>query len=70
MLRSSGVPNSAPGWRSSARDGSSDPRWIETDAFWVWHFANAYETDETPEDRRVLIDFPWWSSLGFTVDEC
>ncbi len=50
------------------RDGSTDPRWIETDAFWVWHFANAYETGR-PDDRRVLIDFPWWSSLGFAVDQ-
>ena len=50
------------------RDGSGDPRWIETDAFWVWHFANAYETGE-PDDRRILIDFPWWSSLGFAVDQ-
>ena len=25
------------------RDGSSGPAWIHTDAFWVWHFANAYE---------------------------
>ena len=50
------------------RDGSGDPRWIKTDAFWVWHFANAYETGD-PDDRRILIDFPWWSSLGFAVDQ-
>ena len=48
------------------RDGSSAPMWIHTDAFWVWHFANAYElpaADGSPADNRIALDFPWWSSL-------
>ncbi len=49
------------------RDGTAPPRWIETDAFWVWHFANAYETGD-PGDPRVVVDFPWWSHLGFAVE--
>ncbi len=28
------------------RDGSSGPRWIHTEAFWVWHFANAFEVPD------------------------
>ncbi len=48
------------------RDGTGRPRWIETEAFWVWHFANAYETGEGI-DRRIVVDFPWWSALGFAV---
>jgi carotenoid cleavage dioxygenase len=50
------------------RQGSGEPIWVETDAFWVWHFANAYETGE-PEDRRIVLDFPWWSTLGFGVKD-
>jgi carotenoid cleavage dioxygenase len=48
------------------KDGSGGPRWIETEAFWVWHFANAYETGASDE-LRIVIDFPWWSSLGFAI---
>ena len=48
------------------REGSAAPSWIETDAFWVWHFANAYET-VGPGGHRIVVDFPWWSSLGFAV---
>lgn len=29
-------------------------RWVETDAFWVWHFANAYADDD-----GIVVDFPW-----------
>jgi carotenoid cleavage dioxygenase-like enzyme len=50
------------------RDGSGGPRWIETEAFWVWHFANAYESG-APGDLRIVVDFPWWSSLGFGVEQ-
>jgi len=34
-------------------------RWFELPAFWVWHFANAYET----EDQRIVLDFPYHSTL-------
>ena len=50
------------------RNGSSGPRWIEIDAFWAWHFANAYETGDGG-DLRIVVDFPWWSSLGFAVEQ-
>jgi carotenoid cleavage dioxygenase-like enzyme len=44
------------------RDGSGPVRSFDTDAFWVWHFANAYEEEGT--DNRIVCDFPWWSTLG------
>jgi carotenoid cleavage dioxygenase-like enzyme len=50
------------------REGPGRPRWVETDAFWVWHFANAYETGAGP-GRRIVVDFPWWSALGFAVKD-
>jgi carotenoid cleavage dioxygenase-like enzyme len=52
------------------RDGSTKPVWIHTDAFWAWHFANAYEpkspstAGQPVDDGRIVLDFPWWSSLG------
>jgi carotenoid cleavage dioxygenase-like enzyme len=49
------------------RNGSAGPRWIETDAFWVWHFANAYETGNGA-DLRIIVDFPRWSSPGFVTN--
>jgi carotenoid cleavage dioxygenase-like enzyme len=33
--------------------------WIETDAFWCWHYANAWE-----EGGEIVTVFPWWSHLG------
>lgn len=30
---------------------ASQPVWFETDPFWIWHFANAYETDQ-----KLVID--------------
>ena len=52
------------------RNGSSGPMWIHTDAFWAWHFANAYELPSsaspgvTSDELRIVLDFPWWSTLG------
>jgi carotenoid cleavage dioxygenase-like enzyme len=52
------------------RDASAGVRWIQSEAFWVWHFANAYElpssraTNSPTADLRIALDFPWWSSLG------
>jgi carotenoid cleavage dioxygenase-like enzyme len=37
-------------------------RWIETDAFWCWHYANAWQ-----EGGEIVTCFPWWSHLGFGV---
>lgn len=42
------------------RDGTEPTRWIETDAFWVWHFGNARDNGNTIE-----IEFPKWTSPGF-----
>ena len=36
------------------RDGSGTVRWAHTDAFWAWHYANAYEDGD-----RIHLDFPW-----------
>ena len=59
------------------RDGSCGPMWIHTEAFWAWHFANAYEltSSESPgvtsDEPRIVLDFPWWSTLrlGLAGDE-
>lgn len=36
------------------RDGTSPTRWVHGDAFWAWHYANAFE-----ESGRINLDFPW-----------
>lgn len=41
----------------SRSDGSV--RWIDTDAFWVWHFANAFV-----DDNEIVVDFPWISRFS------
>jgi carotenoid cleavage dioxygenase-like enzyme len=41
------------------RDGGGPNSTFDLDAFWAWHFANAFEAD-----GRITVDFPWWSSLG------
>jgi carotenoid cleavage dioxygenase-like enzyme len=47
------------------RDGTANVRWIETDAFWAWHFANAFETGNPGRpEHRVILDFPWWNAIG------
>jgi carotenoid cleavage dioxygenase-like enzyme len=44
------------------RDGVGDPRWIDTDAFWVWHYGNAYDDGDT-----IQLHFPRWNLPGFLV---
>jgi carotenoid cleavage dioxygenase len=46
-----------------ARDGSAT-HWFEHDPYWVWHYANAYETNDT-----VRMDFPAWNVPGFLVPD-
>jgi carotenoid cleavage dioxygenase-like enzyme len=48
------------------RDGSA-VRWFSTDAFWLWHTANAY--DDTGADGRttVVLDYARWSTPGALV---
>ncbi|MFD6894089.1 carotenoid oxygenase family protein [Rhodococcus sp. NPDC060086] len=38
------------------RDGGT-VRWIDTDAFWVWHFANAFDNP----DGTVTVDYVEWT---------
>ena len=45
------------------RRGQAEPiRWIETDAFWCWHYANAWQ-----EGGEIVTVFPWWSHINFGV---
>ena len=46
------------------RDGSGPVRWIETDAYWVWHYANAFESGGT-----IAMDFPRWNAPGFLTPD-
>ncbi|MDI1287261.1 MAG: carotenoid oxygenase family protein [Reyranella sp.] len=44
------------------RDGVGEPRWIETDAFFQFHFANGFE-----EDGAIVVDlarYPDYSTIG------
>lgn len=41
------------------RDGGP-VRWTETDPFWVWHFANAYDDPS----GRVVVDYVQWAYPG------
>ena len=45
------------------RDGSA-VTWIETGAFWVWHFANAFEEIDANGATRVVVDYASWSALA------
>jgi carotenoid cleavage dioxygenase-like enzyme len=40
------------------RGGSREVRWVHTDAFWCWHYANAWQDGDT-----IVTCFPWWSHL-------
>lgn len=44
------------------RGQSRDVRWVHTDAFWCWHYANAWQ-----DGGEIVTSFPWWSHLGFGV---
>lgn len=44
--------------------GAAGIRWFETDAFWVWHFANAHE-EGSAGSGRIVVDYPHWSHPGF-----
>jgi carotenoid cleavage dioxygenase-like enzyme len=37
-------------------------RWVTADAFWCWHYANAWQ-----EGCEIVTVFPWWSHLGFAA---
>ena len=44
------------------RGSGGKTRWLETDAFWCWHYANAWQ-----EGGEIVTVFPWWSHLSFGV---
>ena len=46
-----------------ARDGSA-VRWFDSDAFWVWHFANAYEEQAADGTTTITVDYPCWTHPG------
>jgi carotenoid cleavage dioxygenase-like enzyme len=39
---------------------SADVRWIETDPFWCWHWANGWQ-----EGDEIVTGFSWWSDFSF-----
>ncbi len=43
------------------RDGNSDYRVFETDAFFSWHFCNGFE-----DGGKIVIDYIWINSIPFT----
>lgn len=45
------------------RDGGP-VRWTETDPFWVWHFANAFDG----EHGKVVVDYVQWAYPGGLAD--
>ncbi|MGZ4710624.1 MAG: carotenoid oxygenase family protein [Acidimicrobiales bacterium] len=47
------------------RTGSGAVRWIETEPFWVWHFANAFERVSDAGATEIVVDFTRWSRPGF-----
>jgi len=46
------------------RDGVGPVRWIHTEAFWVWHFANAFERITPTGGTEVVVDYTEWSRPG------
>lgn len=59
------------GTRVAAVDRSDGHvRWFDTEAFWVWHFANAHERVAADGSAEIVVDMPIWShpSMGL-VDE-
>lgn len=42
-----------------ARNGDGATTWIETDPWFVWHFANAFD-----DDGSIVVDFPWWEQFS------
>lgn len=48
------------------RDGGP-VRWVHTDPFWVWHFANAFDGDANAPD--VTVDYVEWTYPGGFADQ-
>jgi carotenoid cleavage dioxygenase-like enzyme len=43
------------------RDGGP-ARWLSTDAFWLWHTANAYDAVAADGTTRVVLDYVHWTA--------
>jgi carotenoid cleavage dioxygenase len=46
-----------------ARDESGF-QWFDSDAFWVWHFANAFEDVAADGTTTITVDYPYWTHPG------
>lgn len=46
------------------RDPARPPVWVTTEAFWVWHFANAYERTAPAGHTEIVVDHTSWSAPG------
>ncbi|MGN6694366.1 MAG: carotenoid oxygenase family protein [Aquihabitans sp.] len=40
---------------------TGDVRWVRTDPFWVWHFANAFDRTTATGATEIVVDFTQWS---------
>lgn len=49
-----------------ARDGSG-MQWFECDAFWVWHFVNAFEEIGGDGATTITVDYPYWTHPGMGI---
>jgi carotenoid cleavage dioxygenase-like enzyme len=55
----------AHGTRIALIPRNGDPvRWLDTDAFWLWHTANAYEELHADGSVSVVLDYARWSLPG------
>ncbi len=44
---------------------NGDPvRWLDTDTFWLWHTANAYDESVADGSVGVVLDYARWSNPG------
>ena len=55
-------PDSGVEFLAVPRDGGPAVR-ARTDAFWVWHTANAFD-DFDASGRRIVVDYPYWTHPG------
>jgi len=46
------------------RDPSLAPTWVDAEAFWVWHFANAFERTTPEGHTEIVVDHTSWSAPG------
>ena len=43
-------------------------RWVQTDPFWVWHFANAFDRPTAAGGTEVVVDYTSWSRSTIAGD--